>query len=259
MFPARERNLAGNFSDFNWGVTFDPTNTNRFFATLGTQGHTCLVEGNLAARRANVLRDGVECPSVSPDGTRIAFKMKTADNGDAELPTWRPALLDLTTLKDHLLAETRSVDDQIEWLDQLDGHLLGRHRYRRAERLRHRRRRHRHSPPVHRRRRLPLGQPLAQATSHGPLPIAVPSSVLSFRGPSLRRWAGATSVGVWVRVESFPHLRTRVDSTKGTHPSTISPGASCPGSRRRVRDGLRRTGGRSHGRNRLLRANGAGC
>jgi hypothetical protein len=103
--------------DFNyWGVTFDPVNSNRFFATLGTQGHTYLVEGDMAAKRANVLRDGVECPSISPDGTRIAFKQKVKDNG-ADLPTWQPAVLDLKTLQDHPLTETRTVDDQIEWLD----------------------------------------------------------------------------------------------------------------------------------------------
>lgn len=99
-----------------WGVTFDPANSNRFFATLGTQGHTYLVEADLAAKRANVLRDGVECPSLSPDGTRIAFKLRTSNNG-ADLPTWQPAVLDLKTLKEVPLAETRSVDDQIEWLD----------------------------------------------------------------------------------------------------------------------------------------------
>ena len=99
-----------------WGVTFDPADSNRFFATLGTQGHTYLVEMDLAARRAEILRDGVECPSLSPDGTRIAFKQKTSNNG-ADLPTWQPAVLDLKTLKDHPLAEARTVDDQIEWLD----------------------------------------------------------------------------------------------------------------------------------------------
>jgi hypothetical protein len=99
-----------------WGVTFDPTNSNRTFATLGTQGHTYLVEMDLAAKRAEVLRDGVECPSLSPDGTRIAFKLRTSTNG-ADLPTWQPAVLDLETLKEVPLAETRSVDDQIEWLD----------------------------------------------------------------------------------------------------------------------------------------------
>src|SRR5215213_3333501 len=54
--------------DFNfWGVTFaaDP---NRFYATLATGDHHYLVEGDIAARSLRVLRDGVECPSLSPDG-----------------------------------------------------------------------------------------------------------------------------------------------------------------------------------------------
>jgi hypothetical protein len=101
-----------------WGVTFDPADSGHFFATLGTQGHTYLVSGDLGAKKATVLRDGVECPSVSPDGTRIAFKQRTsASAGGADLPTWQPAVLDLSTLKDHPLTEARTVDDQIEWLD----------------------------------------------------------------------------------------------------------------------------------------------
>ena len=99
-----------------WGVTFDPANSDHFFATLGTQGHTYLVSGELSAKKATVLRDGVECPSVSPDGTRIAFKQRTSAGG-ADLPSWQPAVLDLSTLKDHPVAETRTVDDQIEWVD----------------------------------------------------------------------------------------------------------------------------------------------
>jgi hypothetical protein len=99
-----------------WGVTFDPADSDHFYATLGTQGHTYLVSANLSTKKANVLRDGVECPSVSPDGTRIAFKQRTSAGG-ADLPTWEPAVLDLSTLKDHPLAETHSIDDQIEWLD----------------------------------------------------------------------------------------------------------------------------------------------
>jgi hypothetical protein len=103
--------------DFNfWGVTFDPADSSHFYATLGTRGHTYLVSGDVAARKVDVLRDGVECPSLSPDGTRIAFKQRTSAGG-ADLPTWRPAVLDLATLKDHPLAETRNVDDQAEWLD----------------------------------------------------------------------------------------------------------------------------------------------
>jgi hypothetical protein len=99
-----------------WGVTFDPSNSGHFYATLGTKGHTYLVDGDVAARKVNVLRDGVECPSVSPDGKRIAFKQRTTAGG-ADLPTWQLAVLDLATLHDHPLAETRNVDDQAEWLD----------------------------------------------------------------------------------------------------------------------------------------------
>ncbi|MGH8998390.1 MAG: hypothetical protein ACRDY7_03270 [Acidimicrobiia bacterium] len=101
--------------DFNfWGVTFT-AEPGRFYATLGTEGHTYLVRGDIDENRMEVLRDGVECPSLSPDGTRIAFKQRV-DPGD-ETKGWRPAVLDVATLEDHPLSETRNVDDQIEWLN----------------------------------------------------------------------------------------------------------------------------------------------
>ncbi|HLF41075.1 MAG TPA: hypothetical protein VI854_06325, partial [Acidimicrobiia bacterium] len=101
--------------DFNfWGVTFT-RKAGEFYATLGTGGHTYLVRGDIASMRVDVLRDGVECPSLSPDGTRLAFKQRAGSEGGS--PRWRPAVLDLATLEDHPLAETRNVDDQIEWLD----------------------------------------------------------------------------------------------------------------------------------------------
>jgi hypothetical protein len=104
-------------ADFNfWGVTFDPANSGHFYATLGTKGHTYLISGDVASKKVDILRDGVECPSVSPDGTRIAFKQRISAGG-ADLPTWRLAVLDLATLKDHALAEAHNVDDQAEWLD----------------------------------------------------------------------------------------------------------------------------------------------
>jgi hypothetical protein len=96
--------------DFNyWGVTF-ARDGSTFFATLGTNGHKYLVKGDIPARRVTVVYDGVECPSLSPDETRVAFK-KRAGAG------WRPAVLDLSTRQETVLAETRNVDDQIEWLD----------------------------------------------------------------------------------------------------------------------------------------------
>ena len=101
--------------DFNfWGVTF-AHQPGVFYATLGTAGHTYLVRGDIETQTVEVLRDGVECPSLSPDGTRIAFKQKVGSGLGP--PQWRPAVLDVATLEDHPLAETRNIDDQIEWLD----------------------------------------------------------------------------------------------------------------------------------------------
>jgi hypothetical protein len=99
--------------DFNfWGVTF-AHDENRFYATLWSKGSTYLIEGDLAKRTAKVIYDGVECPSLSPDNTRVAFKKRVGSSGI----TWHIHVLDLKTMTDVALTETRSVDDQIEWLD----------------------------------------------------------------------------------------------------------------------------------------------
>ena len=106
-------------ADFNfWGVTFahDP---NRFYATLGTGGLAYLVQGDIAANRLTVVKEGIECPSLSPDNTRLAFKKRVPGTG---LAKWRIAVLDLATLTESLVAEERYVDEQLEWLD--DGHIL---------------------------------------------------------------------------------------------------------------------------------------
>jgi hypothetical protein len=97
--------------DFNfWGVTF-AKDSNRFYATLRTGDHYYLVEGDVRERTLRVVRDGVECPSLSPDGTRIAFKSRIGNEN-----RWRLEVLDLATLEAHPLAERRSIDDQPEWL-----------------------------------------------------------------------------------------------------------------------------------------------
>lgn len=99
--------------DFNfWGITFDPADSNRFYVTLATGDHHYLVEGNVMARSLRVLRDGVECPSLSPDGKRIAFKSRIEGTN-----RWRLHVLDVATLADHPVAEKRSIDDQPEWLN----------------------------------------------------------------------------------------------------------------------------------------------
>lgn len=107
--------------DFNfWGVTF-AEDSNRFYATLGTGDKTYLVEGDLATGEARVLKENVECPSLSPDGTRIVFK-KRFTHGLLQQVEWRLYLLDLETMQERPLAETRSVDDQVEWVD--DSHII---------------------------------------------------------------------------------------------------------------------------------------
>ncbi|WTG93074.1 hypothetical protein OH807_38940 [Kitasatospora sp. NBC_01560] len=101
-------------ADLNyWGVTF-AADDNRFYATVSTGGRTHLVEGDLRAWSARTLRENVECPSLSPDGTRIAFKKRVSADPDAP---WRLHVLELDGLREHPLAESRSVDDQAAWLD----------------------------------------------------------------------------------------------------------------------------------------------
>lgn len=101
-------------ADFNfWGVTF-AEEPDRFYATLGTGTALYLVEGHVSRRAMRVIRDGVECPSLSPDGTRIAFKSRTTEKGGR---IWRVRVLTLETQSEVALAESRGIDDQVEWLD----------------------------------------------------------------------------------------------------------------------------------------------
>lgn len=100
-----------------WGVTFAPDG-DRFYATLATGGKTYLLQGSIRARTAHVIHENVECPSLSPDGTRVAYKRR----GPSKTRPWRLTVLDLSTMRETPLAETRSVDDQAEWLD--DDHVL---------------------------------------------------------------------------------------------------------------------------------------
>jgi hypothetical protein len=106
-------------ADFNfWGVTF-ARDSNVFYATLRTAGTTYLVQGDLGLRKLTVIGENIECPSLSPDNRLIAFKKRV---GSDQAP-WRFYVLDLATRSERpIAAETRSIDDQIEWLD--DHHVL---------------------------------------------------------------------------------------------------------------------------------------
>lgn len=98
-----------------WGVTFVDDTT--FYATVGltASGATYLVRGDISARTLTTLAENVECPSVSPDGTRVAFKRVTSGSGAGV--RWTPSIYDLATGEVTVLPESRSIDDQIEWLD----------------------------------------------------------------------------------------------------------------------------------------------
>jgi hypothetical protein len=96
-----------------WGVTF-AADDNRFYATVSTKGRTYLVEGDYGKWEARVLRENVECPSLSPDGSRLVFKKRVSTGADNP---WRLYVLDLATMRETPLAEPASVDDQAAWLD----------------------------------------------------------------------------------------------------------------------------------------------
>ncbi len=97
-----------------WGVTFaDDDRT--FYATVATGDVPYLVRGDLEERTLTSVRPGAECPSLSPDGTRVAYKV---DRDPGTGTDWTLGVLDLASGRETRLDVGRtSVDDQAEWLD----------------------------------------------------------------------------------------------------------------------------------------------
>ncbi|SDY60795.1 WD40-like Beta Propeller Repeat [Amycolatopsis xylanica] len=98
-----------------WGVTV-AADDRTFYATMASQNRTWLMKGDLVAKTLTDVRQTAECPSLSPDGTRIAYKKRTS-----RLGPWELAVLDLGTGKEMALPGTTGIDDQAAWLD--DGRL----------------------------------------------------------------------------------------------------------------------------------------
>ena len=93
-----------------WGVSFVRGQSNVFYATVQFNKVQYLAKGDVAKQSLEVMKAGIECPSVSPDGKRIAYKHRDKQR-------WHSAVLDLTTFKTTVFKDPSSVDDQIEWLD----------------------------------------------------------------------------------------------------------------------------------------------
>jgi len=106
LVTARDRNF--------WGATFS-RDGRTFYATMATGGRTYLVRMDLRTRTGRALRENAECPSLSPDETRIAYKKKVGTPA-----RWRFTVLDLRSGRETPLAERRPIDDQIAWLDDRD-------------------------------------------------------------------------------------------------------------------------------------------
>ncbi|EME63437.1 hypothetical protein [Amycolatopsis decaplanina] len=100
-YPAKDLNY--------WGVTF-ARDDQTFYATARSASGIWLVRGDLRGRTLTTLRRDVECPSLSPDGTRVAYKFRDGDQ-------WRLHVLSLIDGRDVPLADPAHLDDQAQWLD----------------------------------------------------------------------------------------------------------------------------------------------
>jgi hypothetical protein len=95
-----------------WGVTF--ADDNRFYATLLVDGERWLVAGDIGQRTLKAIARNVALPSLSPDGTRIAFLRATkGDPGKG----WRLCVLRLDNRRVIAMADARNIEDQAIWLD----------------------------------------------------------------------------------------------------------------------------------------------
>jgi hypothetical protein len=111
-FQATINHKVTTAADINyWGLTVaDDDNT--FYATFASAGATWLVKGDLKAKTLQSVRPNAECPSLSPDGKRVAYKKRPTP-----LDPWDLVVLDLQTNQEKRLPGTTGIDDQAAWVD----------------------------------------------------------------------------------------------------------------------------------------------
>lgn len=94
-----------------WGASFADPAGETFYATAHYGTGPVVVHGRVAEQTVSEpLLDG-SCPSVSPDGTRLVYKAMRPGGG------FDLTVYDIESGESRQLNETRSVDDQVEWLD----------------------------------------------------------------------------------------------------------------------------------------------
>lgn len=94
-----------------WGITV-ASDDRTFYATLGSGSQNWLVKGDLRTKTIETVRPGAECPSLSPDGTRVAYKKRSGSLG-----AWQLTVLDLATGEETPIPNSQGMDDQATWLD----------------------------------------------------------------------------------------------------------------------------------------------
>lgn len=92
-----------------WGVSF--VDNDHFFATVGFEDTTAIVEGHVSNSTLEIVFDNATCPEVSPDGTIVVAKEMRDDR-------FQLVAIDVASGDRRDLDETRSVDDQVEWVDE---------------------------------------------------------------------------------------------------------------------------------------------
>ncbi len=93
-----------------WGITF-ASDEDEIYVTGFFGAKPEVMRGTLNNMTIEPTGWVGSCPSLSPDGKTLVFKELTADN------TYDLIAVDLETNTKHKLGETRTVDDQVEWLD----------------------------------------------------------------------------------------------------------------------------------------------